>query len=352
MSISVLTTKPVSTRTLGLDRARAKSVPNTVIRRDSTESTSASRDLSSSLPNRTPSRPNSFNRRPSHTSSSARLSISRQSESHDSHVNAPADLNFSLTHVTKLKSDDKDFNRKGITWLDDGRLVILNYGNEALKIFDDKYRPELSKRLVEGYRGIVAASGDNVAITRERRVFFFNITHRNIYETSKCFIMNGNSYGISNSESIYAVAVDVGTPNKHISILDERGKPLHTIRKVIVGKDTQPLSCYIYLALDSKKKAIYISDVKNDKLLCVSFTERLLWERDLGGKPRGICIIGNHVVVGTTNHQLLLFNNDGHMVKILLGLDYEPESLAFDSTTNRLAVSQYFRGWVHVYQMS
>ncbi|KAK3083541.1 hypothetical protein FSP39_025095 [Pinctada imbricata] len=262
------------------------------------------------------------------------------------------DVNFSLSHVTKLKSDEKDFNRKSIAWLMDGRLVILNHGSNEMKVFDTKYHPVLSRRLTENCRAVTSASGCDVAVTCDRRVYFYNLTNKKVYETSKCFILNGNSHGISTSGSGFAVAVDVGTSKKHIAILDEKGKTIHTIRKYAAPHESVPLLFHIYIAVNFAKRVVYVSDVKNDKLVCISFTEKRLWERELSGKPRGICLIDDYIIVGTANQQLVLLNLEGAIVRILALLEYEPECIAFNPLTKRLAVSQYFRGWVHVYQIT
>lgn len=39
-------------------------------------------------------------------------------------------LLFELMEVKKLKLDECDFNKKGVVWISDGCLVIINFGND------------------------------------------------------------------------------------------------------------------------------------------------------------------------------------------------------------------------------
>lgn len=39
-------------------------------------------------------------------------------------------LLFELMEIKKLKLDECDFNKKGVVWISDGCLVIINFGND------------------------------------------------------------------------------------------------------------------------------------------------------------------------------------------------------------------------------
>lgn len=261
-------------------------------------------------------------------------------------------LLFELTEIKKLKSDERDFNKKGVVWTSDGRLVIINFGNDQLKVFNENFQETISKRIPEGCRSISVGAGYNdIAITCQRRVYNYKVNEKTINE-GKCFVLNGNGYGISFAKEHYGVTINIGGEGKSVALLNEDGRVVQVVEKIQRPNETQFKAFHMYLSLDPHRNVIYLSDVHRDMLLCVSFTEKLYWESKLPGKPRGICVVGNNIIVATTEGKLCVLSKDGNIVKTMPSLGYDPESLAFDDVTQRLAVSQYYKGWVHVYQLT
>lgn len=261
-------------------------------------------------------------------------------------------LLFELTEIKKLKSDERDFNKKGVVWTSDGRLVIINFGNDQLKVFNENFQETISKKIPEGCRSISVGAGFNdIAITCQRRVYNYKVNEKTINE-SKCFVLNGNGYGISFAKEHYGVTINIGGDGKSVALLNEDGRVVQVVEKIQRPNETHFKAFHLYLSLDPNRNVIYLSDVHRDMLLCVSFTEKLYWESKLPGKPRGICVVGNNIIVATTDGKLCVLSKDGNIVKTMPSLGYDPESLAFDDVTQRLAVSQYYKGWVHVYQLT
>lgn len=261
-------------------------------------------------------------------------------------------LLFEFAEIKKLKSAEKDFNRKGIVWTTDGRLVIINFGNDQLKVFNENFQETLSKRIPEGCRGIsVGADFNDVSITCQRRVFNYKIHDKTIIE-GKTFLLNGNGYGISYAREHFGVTIDIGGESKCVALLNDEGRVVQQVEKIQRPNETRFKAFHLYITMDPHRNVIYLSDVHRDMLLCVSYTEKLYWERELPGKPRGICVVGNNIIVATTGEKLCVLTRDGNLVKVQASLGYDPESLAYDETTHRLAVSQYYKGWVHVYQIT
>ena len=261
-------------------------------------------------------------------------------------------LSFNLSEVKKLKSAERDFNRKGVVWTNDGRLVIINFGNDQLKVFNENFQESMSRKVPEGCRGIsIGAGANDVAVTCQRRVYNYRVNDKMITD-GKCFVLNGNGYGVSYAREHYGVTVDIGGEGKSIALLNEDGRMVQQVEKIQRPNETQFKAFHLYLSLDPHRNVIYLSDVHRDMLLCVSFTEKLYWECKLPGKPRGICVVGNHVIVATTGERLCVLSKEGTIIKEVPGLGYDPESLAYHDVTQRLAVSQYYKGWVHVYQIT
>ncbi|XP_062594751.1 uncharacterized protein LOC134256149 [Saccostrea cucullata] len=260
-------------------------------------------------------------------------------------------LLFEITEIKKLKSAERDFNRKGVVWTTDGRLVIINFGNEQLKVFDENFQETICKQIPEGCRGISVGAGVNdVVITCHKRVYNYQIYEKTISE-GKCFVLNGNGYGVSFARYHFGVTVNIGGESKCVAILNDEGKVVQQLEKIQRPNETHFKAFHLYITMDPNRNVMYLSDVNRDKLLCVSYSEKLYWEKELPGKPRGICVVGLHVIVATTGGKLCVFTKDGSLMKVWPNLGYDPESIAYDEDTHRLAVSQYYKGWVHIYQL-
>lgn len=86
----------------------------------------------------------------------------------------------------------------------------------------------------------------------------------------------------------------------------------------------------MYLLLDLNRNVIYLFDVYRDMLLCVLFMEKFYWESKFFGKFWGICVVGNNIIVVIIDGKLCVLFKDGNIVKIMLSLGYDFESLVFD----------------------
>ncbi|KAK3096092.1 hypothetical protein FSP39_023092 [Pinctada imbricata] len=171
-------------------------------------------------------------------------------------------------------------------------------------------------------------------------VLFYYVDKDGFIEQQRCFKLNGEGYGISYGHKNFAVTCDISDRKKAcVRILNDKGKQRYVI-KSCYGSSVKMVK---YVQLDHAKDIVYISDVRNKRIVSMTFEGSELWMLNIEDEPRYILCMPSYLLVADHRlHQLLQISYDGTESRALLTEDddlWNPELLIFNLKTNHLLIS-------------
>ncbi|OWF41521.1 uncharacterized protein LOC110462274 [Mizuhopecten yessoensis] len=209
-----------------------------------------------------------------------------------SHV--PVQLSFHGEFSAALTTDDERCWLFGAADLTDGRIVLLDYNNTKLKVFDQSLKPVVDITLSGSCGGLCAVDTDRVAVTCNTGIQFYSIRQTSI-RVDQYLELGQESDGITYDTAMFAVSCSILKMAASIKLLDRQGHIKADI------KETNVRNGVIFssnLLIHYIKKCVYVSDWGERKgVVSLSFTGTVLWTCPVGGLPRGLSLINSGILV-------------------------------------------------------
>ncbi|XP_071169240.1 tripartite motif-containing protein 3-like [Mytilus edulis] len=236
---------------------------------------------------------------------------------------------------------DKEVTRvRGIAILSDGRIVVADYKNRSLKLFNSELRFETVKYIKEDPRGMATSANDFVVVTiadkKEIRIYKFE---KNKIRTHKTIKVVDKPYSIACDKDHFAVELGEGDDGT-IRIYDQN------IREMcVIPGNTRSFGQFtgntLRLALDYTKQVIFVADVVKESVHCVDFHGGLIWTVNVRS-PRGIVFHNSILFVASNDaHRINQMNAIDGLVYALLDEDNRikrPRYIAYNANLRKLAV--------------
>ena len=236
---------------------------------------------------------------------------------------------------------DKEVTRvRGLAILTDGRIVVADYKNKSLKLFNAKLQFIISKNLKEDPRGMVGTSNDLVAVTiaDKKEIRLYRLENAKI-KRSITHKMREKPFSIAFNKERFVVEHGEGEDGT-IRIYDTSFKELYIIpgHQRAFGQFTGNT---IRLAMDFAREKVFVVDIAREKVHCVNFKGQMIWTVKVLS-PRGIIIHEDTLFVSSSEPNMVLQMNalDGYVYQLI---DEQhrvkrPRYIAYQSKLKQLAV--------------
>lgn len=230
---------------------------------------------------------------------------------------------------------------RGMTFLLDGRLVVIDSKNKCLKVFKPEWYELLTKKeLTDEPRGIAAVSQDEVVITfaDKKEVRIYKMDKVNNLWKARSFGMKDKPFSISYSRRSFAIELGEGDDGE-IAVTDFNGNITHLVR----GQSSsfgQFTGNTIRLVHDNDKKLVFIVNV-DGYIHCVDYKGEVKWVNKIN-TPRGVALHEHTLFVASKAdnkiYQISAIN--GNMYSLLSDTDRinQPRYIAFQASHDKLAV--------------
>ena len=230
---------------------------------------------------------------------------------------------------------------RGISILADGRIVVADYKNRSLKLFNKDLNFVTAKDVKDDPRGMAYIHPDDqVAVTfsDKKEVRLYRIDSNKI-RTNKSFKMKEKPYSIAYHKNCLAVEIGEGDDGA-IFIVDTNGKE----RRVIPGFKRsygQFTGNTIRLAMDYTKELVFVVDLVKERIHCLNFLGTMVWSVQVPS-PRGIVLHNDILFIASSesNKVFQMSAVDGVLYQ-LLDEDNRikrPRYIAFQPSLKKLAV--------------
>lgn len=248
---------------------------------------------------------------------------------------------FTHEFMSSAKSDKEVTSVRGIAILTNGYIVVADYKNRSLKLFNKDLTFVSAKDMKDEPRGMAyILPDDQVAVTfsdkKEVRLFKFE---SNKIRTHKSFKMKEKPFSIGYHKNYLAIEVGEGDDGA-IHIVDINGKQ----RAVIPGFTRsygQFTGNTIRLALDYAKELVFVCDVVKERVHCLNFLGTLKWSVHVES-PRGIILHEDHLFIASSeSHKIYQMSADDGVLYMLFDEDNRikrPRYIAFQPKLKTLAV--------------
>ena len=225
----------------------------------------------------------------------------------------------------------------GMTCLPDDRIVMVDEFNDKLKVFDKNYTLSMTETLYLCVMDLTHVTDNFIALACEKEIHLYDIQRRGVRKLSKTFKMKQYVLGISYYMNRYALACE----DKVIRILDPQGNETCAIKyDMAFGK---PMDLIAFLVLDPEENKVYVSDYLQERVICLSFTGRCLWEQKLDSRPSGLLIVRDQLLVSMSDiDSVQVITSKGSRVYNLLTPEdhlYRPHLLAYQERKKRLIIT-------------
>lgn len=207
----------------------------------------------------------------------------------------------------KTKNDTKPCFVTGMACLDDGRVVIVDYNNKRLKLFDKNYKFVTDLEAPFCSWGVAFVEGKIVAVSNAYKIDLYIIEPKKIQISSKSFKVSGHCTDISYRNGQYALAADTHTERPYVIILDYHGSLRYTCREIRAnGKKTTKCHGIVIDPVD-KGDTVIISDVKWNRVVCLSYvTGKALWQLPVEGSPWGLVFVDDYLLLADNQKSTIL----------------------------------------------
>lgn len=254
------------------------------------------------------------------------------------------------TFSGKTKHCKNDCLFRGIIFLQNGRLLLLDYYNKKLKMLNEKCNIICSEETRGFGCGVTKVSDGEIALLIDNTIYFYNVTKDKFELQTQKIKIDKKGYGISYSRNIFTVIcynVD-GTNELGLNIYTKSGVKIQSITST---------RCKIrsIVNIDTKEARIYLSSSNRTRpFRCVSRQGQLLYELDFFGGD--VVEINNFLLVTeSSNNNIVLCTRDGIYRRTLIqdrelyGVKY----ITYNSDTQQICVtSSYYRNKFTVIQLS
>lgn len=225
----------------------------------------------------------------------------------------------------------------GITCLPDDRIVMIDEFNDKMKVFDKAYNLIMKETLVACALDMTYVNENFVALACEKEIHFYDIQRRGIKKLSRVFKMKEYVLGISYYMNRYALACE----DKVIRILDGLGHETCAIPyDVAFGR---PMDIVNYIVLNPEENMVYVSDYLQERVICMNFSGRYLWEHKLESRPSGLCVVRDQLLVAMSDiDSVQAISGDGSRIYNLLTPEdnlFRPHLLAYQERKRRLIIT-------------
>ncbi|XP_071169190.1 uncharacterized protein [Mytilus edulis] len=231
---------------------------------------------------------------------------------------------------------------RGMTILQDGRLLVIDSKNKCLKVFKPEWYELLTKKeLTDEPRGIAAVSQDEVVITfaDKKEVRIYKIDKVNNLWKERSFGIKDKPFSISYSRRSFAIELGEGDDGE-IAVTDFNGNITHLVR----GQNSsfgQFTGNTIRLVHDNDRKLVFIANVSDGYIHCVDYKGEVKWVNKIN-TPRGVALHEHTLFVASkADNKIYQINaTNGHMYSLLSDTDRinQPRYIAVQATHDKLAV--------------
>lgn len=252
-------------------------------------------------------------------------------------------------HSRSIKKEKDAQQICGITFIKDGRMVLVDGYSCKLTVFDtiDDGKAPLEKMFEYKPRAMTAMTDNNIAITfaNEMQIQIYQIGQTEIY---KITTINLNAlsqtklqpFCIAFDKDIFVVEAGDGDVGK-IFILDHSSvyKTIKNIEKLAFFTGNT-----IRLALDVKKKDplegnIFISALGKMTVSCIDFEGKMIWSIPICS-PRSLIVNpeGSLIMTSKNCNAIYTVSDDGRNLEVILDGDKirSPRFIAYNSNTKQL----------------
>ena len=250
---------------------------------------------------------------------------------------------------TVCVKDDSDFSSpfiSGISFLNNGELIIADKNNRYLKKFDTTLTVKDSVKCSSCPWDIAVVDDQKVLVSFPTANMLQYFTVEPKLQAGRSISVSGNtccSGIVVTSDRIYVSRHYGGSPG--VLILDSNGKELNTIT---VGQITTQFQYPCYLALNRSGNKLYVSDYGTNQLTCMTTEGKHIFtysDRDLK-PPRGIVLDedDNILLCGEKTSNIHVIKSDGTKHKVLLSSTdgvTSPCGMAYCSSSRKLVVGGY-----------
>lgn len=200
----------------------------------------------------------------------------------------------------------------------DGDIVMLDYKNSSLKVFDgkfeSKYRLVSSTCVSSSCTGMTVVDDNLIAVTCGNKILFYKcLPTRNLKLQQRTFRLSGFCWSISYSTRRYAVVCNPYKPDGSICILNSAGHQLNLIKSVVI-KGLKVILSHFF-TLDPTYDKLYLSDTIDGRVICINFLGVPLWHTDSVSSPLGLEVWkGSLLVANEKKHEIASLSESGHLL--------------------------------------
>ena len=260
----------------------------------------------------------------------------------------------------KVKGDRLTPSITGSEVLPDGRLLVVDFRNNKVKLFSTLFRHEDSVTIERPYD--VAVINDTAAIvssisSEAPQLHFLRVAPR--LQLDSVISLDKKCFGIDvYNDTIYLSCHKYNERQGHVRLLDMDGKLKGTLG--VTEEQNQNYYTFrrpYYVRVGRLSGNVYVSDWSADKITCLSPKGEVIYEfshESLTSPDNFILDDRDNLLVCGSGSNILEIINDGQDHKCLLtaadGL-YSPESLVYRQTDGVLLVGEYNRENMHLFQL-
>ena len=252
--------------------------------------------------------------------------------------------------VTKAASDFEKIEISGIVLLPDDKLVIVDKGNQNVKLVNTKKNKVVGEikvrymiyNLWEPY-GIAAVEGNQVAVTCPGRQKIQMIKVKKSLSEGSALKVSGRCYGIAYDSNQQVFIVTFAEPAK-IEMVDKTGNTVRVLVSVMEAQLLFEHPGYVFLTKDRKK--IYVSDNENSTMTRLNLfgdvTTVSVYNPGVGFDPHGIAVdnVGRVYVCDLSHDNLVCLTDECELIQILLdGIKTFPTCIIFNEAEDSFYMS-------------
>ena len=244
---------------------------------------------------------------------------------------------------TRNDTDKKSILISGVTFLENGELLICDYNNAKLMLLDTAFKISETIGCSSAPWDIAVLNDKKVVVTNPvaKKLQYFTITPN--LETSRSIVLSTSAWcwGVAVANGFMFVSCHYeGTPE--VLVLDIDGNMLKSINETSSGIKLQKP---YYIASNRAGNKLYISDYDSNKVICMSVEEKsiFIYSDSEMKYPRGLVVDDDDNVLvcceGTNNIHVI--KSDGSKYKMLLssqdGIE-KPHGMEYRSSYGTLVV--------------
>lgn len=211
-----------------------------------------------------------------------------------------------LKFKRKVHVADPTVRIRGVALLPDGRIVIADYANRELHVFNLEGKVDFRKKLQKEPRGLVRIDENNIAVTfaYEKEIYLFSI-HSYRAVNYKIFDLKdiGKPFSIAYDNKHFLVEVGEREDGKLV-IFDEDASETTVIPN---NKYAHFTGNSIDLGLNMDQEEVYLSSINNKAVYCFSINGETKWVASVP-IPQGITAIRNS---SSESRIILVTNKNG-----------------------------------------